>query len=744
MTWPPAAEPAAGAEPTPPADCPAATDAAPGGTPRGGDGPAPGDDGARAGLTGSTATTPTNTATTDADPSPSIATTPASTTDSAAPTTAAAATGAGRHRSWLAPLVAAATVVAGYWPLLLGRLPGGYDVLTYSLPDRVEAARALRHLHLPLWDPFRFAGVPFLANPQTAVLYPPHWLLAALPAERGLAWSYLAHLLLAGAGAYLLARGPLRCSPLAASLAGAAFALSGFAHGQLEHYEQITSLAWLPWAILAADRAVAAAPTWRSARRPVAGLAAALTMTALAGHTQYLFMALATVALWSVAVARPVGRALRAGAGIALGLGLAAVQLVPTGLLARTSVRSHGLSLAEAGRFSLPRADLLTAFRPDYLHPHRGSFEWWAWLPWTVLALALLALASRAGGRRAALLVALAVGGAIVALGPSTPAFRAVYHLPEASSFRVPARWLLLPDLAIPLLAALGLDRLRRRLHAGQWVAAAIVVVAGAELLAAGAHTPNLQRTIDPLAIHLATGDGGRVLSVGVERFGDRVAQRRAQIPNTGVLDHARTIDGYDGGLLVSRAYAAAMATLTGRRDYDPTASLRSNIRFTGGAPLDAHLLEDLDVTTVLAHDPPFDVARLLPRGSVHTGQGVWTTPSLGPVFVSDATGDHTVAGLRLERDTSRPERLVVDVPPAAGDRTVVVSEAAAAGWSARHGRELKLRTHDGLLMAFTAPPGGGRVVLRYRAPGLAAGAAVSLLALVALTTMLLPHRPPR
>jgi uncharacterized membrane protein YfhO len=83
-----------------------------------------------------------------------------------------------------------------------------------------------------------------------------------------------------------------------------------------------------------------------------------------------------------------------------------------------------------------------------------------------------------------------------------------------------------------------------------------------------------------------------------------------------------------------------------------------------------------------------------------------------------------------------------VVVPAAVGGKTVVVSEAFSPGWSASNG--IALRRHRDLLMAFDAPPGGGRVVLRYRSPGLAAGAAVSGMALVLAVGLALTPRASR
>ncbi|MDE2815372.1 MAG: hypothetical protein OXK81_01575, partial [Chloroflexota bacterium] len=83
-----------------------------------------------------------------------------------------------RHGPWLgAALVLTAVVTAFFWKALLtDRVLAGYDLSTYFYPYRQYAAMALRQANLPLWNPYLFQGVPFLANQQTAVLYPPNLL----------------------------------------------------------------------------------------------------------------------------------------------------------------------------------------------------------------------------------------------------------------------------------------------------------------------------------------------------------------------------------------------------------------------------------------------------------------------------------------------------------------------------------------------------------------------------------------
>src|SRR5205814_2524575 len=94
-----------------------------------------------------------------------------------------------------------------YYPLVfLGRALVDYDAFVYFYPLRVYLAQALLAGRVPLWDPDLFLGVPFLANPQTAVLYPPSWLFLLGPVQVVYAAQLVLHAFLAAVFTYLLAR----------------------------------------------------------------------------------------------------------------------------------------------------------------------------------------------------------------------------------------------------------------------------------------------------------------------------------------------------------------------------------------------------------------------------------------------------------------------------------------------------------------------------------------------------------
>src|SRR6202011_351979 len=220
-----------------------------------------------------------------------------------------------------------------------------YDAFVYFYPQRIYLARSLLAGQVPLWDPYLFLGVPFLANPQTAVLYPPSWLFVLGPVQSVYAAQLVLHGFLAAFFTYLLARHAFGVLPLAAAIGGLAFAFGGFAVGQVGHLNQISAAAWLPAVLLAYDR-------FATTRRVywLALGAAALGLQLLAGHPQETYMSLIVLGIFG-AVRAPwrsarqlVWCAIGGACICVLGAVLSAAQLLPTLELTPLSIRGEGVN----------------------------------------------------------------------------------------------------------------------------------------------------------------------------------------------------------------------------------------------------------------------------------------------------------------------------------------------------------------------------------------------------------------
>ncbi len=269
---------------------------------------------------------------------------------------------------------------------------------------RYEAGR-LHAGQLPLWNPYTCAGHPFLADIQSAVFYPISLLTMLLTAfggffYRALEWEALAHYPLAAVFTYLLARRLTR-SRVGGLTAAIVFAFSGYLTSypplQLAILETVV---WLPliWLLLdiAADRLAVGAGASASRWAVAAGLA--LGAALLAGHPQsgmlvaYAGMGYGLYRFWPRPLVWRRQSWLRPFALLGLfgvsGLGLAAVQIIPSGELLARSTRS-ALGFAEAGR-GFTTYDLLQVIYPQI----GGEFPafYVGILPLGLIALALLSV----------------------------------------------------------------------------------------------------------------------------------------------------------------------------------------------------------------------------------------------------------------------------------------------------------------------------------------------------------------
>ena len=448
-----------------------------------------------------------------------------------------------RRRDLLAWLTLALATLAILWPLgLTNRVLAGVDALTYFTPYWAYRMAELRAGQLPLWNPYLFLGVPFLANPQAAVLYPLHWPLSWLRPEQALIWSALLHVWLAAGFTYTFARRSLRLSRLAAWLAGLIFGLGGFTLARVENINQLNALAWLPALLWLYDETARAA-SGRSRIRWGAALAVAIALQLLAGHTQTTFINMVGLGLWAawpVLVGAWRGWRRRRGDAGTQGRGepgtidkwparlrdyllpllavmpailLAAAQLLPTLELNSLGLRTGGLPYRQAVSFSLRPRLLAQSLLPPYgrgLDAAFGSEGYAEFVGYVgIAALALAAIGMSLLWRRNAEVnrppwnvqraTLLAASGFLLALGAYNPLYYLLWRvIPGFDLFRAPARWLELFALGVAALAAFGLDALghgdggtrrhgdkgtRRALGWGKRTAIALVVLLLAALI---------------------------------------------------------------------------------------------------------------------------------------------------------------------------------------------------------------------------------------------------------------------
>ena len=235
-----------------------------------------------------------------------------------------------------------------------------------------------------------------------------------------------------------------------AMVGGLTLMFSGFFWAHVAHVTVVQSASWVPWLLLGVAHLFE-----RPTGRAIAGAGVALALAILGGHPQAAWLGCVTagVVLLFAGLARtaPGERASMARVigsvtlALAIGVGLSAVQLGPTTVLARLSDRWEPL-----GSFlldsPLPPENLLTLLIPlAFRHTPRWSSvdELHGYMGILPLALALWALC-RARGRWTGTFAVLAFLGLLMALG--VPPF---VSLASGGVFRIPARGLLLLSIGI-------------------------------------------------------------------------------------------------------------------------------------------------------------------------------------------------------------------------------------------------------------------------------------------------------
>jgi hypothetical protein len=361
--------------------------------------------------------------------------------------------------------------------------PWVHDLRTHHDPWRAWAASVWMRGEVPWWSAGAGGGFPLLAAGEGGFLYPPTMLLYAVVQDaRALGWSLAGHAAWAGLGLHVYLRAAGR-TPAAARLGALAWTGSAWMASHALYPGMHAAWAWLPWALAATV----------CGHGPLLALATA--MAGLAGHPQGAAFGGLVVGVHALTTrGGPLGFA-RWGGWALLGALVAAPQLGATWALAGDGLRAGGLSSAEAREGAWPLAELPRLLVPSWMgaerpgdvpvsYEHRGGVylgmgaSSWEVTGYLGIAAGLLAcLGAVRGDRTARGWAALGVAGVFVALGG--PAWDALRHLPGLGGFRMPARAMLVPCLAVPVLAAHGWDALGARADAFRAAGRTVARLAG-------------------------------------------------------------------------------------------------------------------------------------------------------------------------------------------------------------------------------------------------------------------------
>lgn len=372
-----------------------------------------------------------------------------------------------------------------------------------------------QNLYLPnflgpkvFWDHMIFAGFPMMADPQVMTWYPPALLFSLIPGS----WNpfiLLAYVLTASfMYGYVLT---ITESKLSALTSGVILGLSGFMMAHLGHAVVIHSVAWVPLQLWAYEKL---RRKW-NARWFLAG-SGAIALSFLGGHTPIFTLGFGLAAAYALVLgwSAPIGRwryYLTCALLMILGIGLVAIQIVPTAEIAGESIRvgykfsdfiSHALPPHQVLMLVFPK--LFGGLKESGALPYYGAenlTELTGYVGLLPLLLAGIGLAKWPQRSLAIFWLGVALVAVVLAMGDATPLARLIYHIPVVNQFRAPGRHLLEFTFSVCVLASLGMAILLKHKSASALIFK--VVILGAVILIVGSVLvfTNLAR-LDTLAAH--------------------------------------------------------------------------------------------------------------------------------------------------------------------------------------------------------------------------------------------------
>lgn len=346
------------------------------------------------------------------------------------------------------------------------------DMPNLFVPMRQYAFSSLAHGILPFWNPYIYCGVPFFADPFSAIFYPVNLLFLCFPIHRAIDYTVAGQMLLSGIFFFYYARSfsRERVSAFIASLVYM-FGATQVCHIFAWHLCVLSTMIWIPLLFLFSEKFFQT----RSAGY-IFCAGSALALQIFASHMQVVYYGCIALSLYWVfrvgIILKDSGQigkcfpyAFAFVGIIGLGISLAAVQLLPALEFLHNSARGEA-SFEFCSYFSFPPENIITFLMPDFMGDVVHVRYWGRYYLWEMCAyigifplLAAFFGALYRRDRHSAFFSGLVCVSLILAFGKYTPALKILYNcVPGFAFFRGNSKFILVTTFSLATLCALGIE----------------------------------------------------------------------------------------------------------------------------------------------------------------------------------------------------------------------------------------------------------------------------------------------
>lgn len=446
---------------------------------------------------------------------------------------------------WIVFLIFFATTFIFFYDQILSNSFFWEDFVEYVFPVQNFSAKAFARGEIPFWNPYTFAGMPFLADIQVGFFYVFNRILSLFTLSGNnlpvlaLEIIIIIHFLISQINAYFLARS-FKISSYGSVITSISYSFSMLMVAHVIHPMIIYHLAWLPLIMLFFIKAFEEDKLYYSI---ISGLI--LGMALLSGHPQttlYVITLLGIVGIYAIifyfrSKFRPKNILKAIGLffiPFAIAFGIFAIQYFPSKDLSKYAQRNE-VSYQKATEGALQFKQIYTAIVPKLFGWVQGSeldnstfylrfggelqihFFWETTFYFGVTAaiLGLFAIIAGYKNRYIILFAILSIFGFLYALGGGSPIFDLLYNFPFFGIFRNPGRMMFFLILGMTISAGFGFDFLWQKAFKNETLVKFIiplVIAAIISLLAASGSFIDLFNA--PVIAHQTIKDSGSLALV--------------------------------------------------------------------------------------------------------------------------------------------------------------------------------------------------------------------------------------